>query len=129
VLVHFPIVLVFVLVVLEFFSNSPDIFKLKKIISGSNLIFSFGSFYTGINDSSLIIEVDKVVSDAISLHFTFGRILFFLSIGIFVFLFFLEKINSKYSSTIYRILVISSVITAIITGYLGGLLVYTHKLV
>jgi hypothetical protein len=26
-------------------------------------------------------------------------------------------------------LVISSVITAIITGYLGGLLVYTHKLV
>ena len=124
VIVHFPIVLSVLLLVLEFRKDVSN--SLKTFILSTFAFFLTISFFTGLSDSSLHVDISEQAQSALVSHYNLSRIVFFLGLCLVALDFFKIKLpaHSNLLSVVYRVLLLLVVVLMFNTGLKGGQLVY-----
>ena len=125
-LVHFPIVLVLLLVLFEF-RNDISI-SVKSFLSTLLLAVCCLAFYTGLNESNSLEGISEQAQQILGIHYNLGRLALFGSIAIFFSLIFQQKFPEYKVTTarIYRSFLVLLLLAVSIGGYFGGTLVYEH---
>jgi uncharacterized membrane protein len=127
-IVHFPIVLSLVLVIFELRKDITS--SLKTFILIIFCVSLSVSFFTGVSDSSLYVDVPENTQKLLSTHYNYSRAVFFLGLILLCMDFLKSKIVSHQNLVIkvYRILLAIVVGLIFTTGLLGGQLVYKQGL-
>jgi uncharacterized membrane protein len=141
VLTHFPIVLSLLLCAAEnilapYFlvldKNSSQVklstyFLVFRSLCFLFIIFSVGSFFSGLQAQDIAEQASKIPEDIIALHYQWGRWIFFGGSLVAAAGFAIDKIyEDALMQKSYRIVLVLLCMATLYTGFLGGTLVFKH---
>ena len=124
-LVHFPIALFFTALIFELLSR---LFKKSFISEAAVLIYCFGAFLTPLVVYSGLWEQVRLHLNhpLLTQHKTFALLTMWISWVSLVFIWWINKHQSKYFRNFFLIILIIVNVTVTVTGYYGGKMVYAY---